>query len=148
MARAPAALRGFARYAWSAVLTVTELALTPVTVTVDGAVQYAGPSALVAVMNGTRYGGGFRISPQSDVRDGLLDVLASREVTRLSLLGLMALVLCGRHLRHARVTAGQGREVTVEWARPVALHLDGDLAGTVTRLRAHVLPGAVELLNA
>ncbi|GHF30209.1 YegS/Rv2252/BmrU family lipid kinase [Deinococcus metalli] len=148
MARAPAALRGFARYAWSAVLTVKELALTPVTVTVDGAVQYAGPSALVAVMNGTRYGGGFQISPQSDVRDGCLDVLASREVTRASLLGLMIRVLRGRHLEHARVSAGQGSAVTVEWARPVALHLDGDLAGMVTRLHARVLPGAVALLNA
>lgn len=148
MAHAPQALRGFVRYVWAAVRTVRELTLTPVTVTVDGAVQYAGPSALVAVMNGTRYGGGFQISPRSDVRDGQLNILASRTVTRPSLLGLMLLVLPGRHLGHPAVTAGQGREVTVEWARPVALHLDGDLAGTVQRVRAQIRPGVVLLLTA
>ncbi|WP_295817330.1 diacylglycerol kinase family protein [uncultured Deinococcus sp.] len=148
MIHAPPALHGFARYVWSAVQTVRELTLTPVTVTVDGAVQYTGPSALVAVMNGTRYGGGFQISPRSDIRDGRLNVLASRAVTRGRLLGLMLRVLPGRHLGHPAVTAGQGQAVTVEWARPVALHLDGDLAGTVQRVSARVLPGAVLFLTA
>ncbi|WP_309572067.1 diacylglycerol kinase family lipid kinase [Deinococcus sp.] len=148
MMHAPAALRGFSRYAWSAVRTVADLDLSPVTVMVDGQVQYAGPSALVAVMNGTRYGGGFLISPESDVRDGLLDVLVSREVTRLGLLGLMARVLRGKHMGHPAVSAGKGRAVKVEWHRPMALHLDGDLAGKVTRLSVRVLEGAVTLLNA
>lgn len=148
MTRAPARLQGFVRYLWSAVATLRELSLGTVTVTVDGKRLHQGPSALVAVMNGTRYGGGFQISPLSDAQDGRLNVLASGPVNRLQLLGLMARVLRGAHLGHPLVHHRAGREVEVVWDRPTDLHLDGDLHGRVTRLRAQVLPDAVVLLNA
>ncbi|MFC4636815.1 diacylglycerol/lipid kinase family protein [Deinococcus hohokamensis] len=147
MARAPRPLRGFARYAWAALVTVSELGLTQVQVKVDGHELYLGPSALVAVMNGARYGGGFQISPQSDARDGRANVLASGPLGRAQLLGLMARVLRGRHLGHAAVYHGTGQAVTVRWAAPTPLHLDGDLHGLVTELQVRVLPGAVTLLN-
>ncbi|WP_345460149.1 diacylglycerol kinase family protein [Deinococcus carri] len=145
--RAPARLSGFGRYAWAALAALRELTLTPVQVEVDGQALYAGPSCLAAVMNGTRYGGGFHISPASDPRDGRLNALASGPVTRAQLLGLMARVLPGRHLGHPRVHHAAGHTATVTWARPTYLHLDGDLAGQVTGVRVEVLPGAVTLLN-
>lgn len=147
MRRAPAHLSGFGRYVWSALAALRDLTLTPVRVEVDGRVMYAGPSCLAAVMNGTRYGGGFRISPASDARDGLLNVLASGPVTRRQLLALMGRVLLGRHLGHPRVHHAVGRTATVTWGRPTYLHLDGDLAGQVTEVRVEVLPGALTLLN-
>lgn len=147
MSRAPARLQGFARYLWSALATLRTLSLATVTVTVDGQVLHQGPSALVAAMNGTRYGGGFLISPWSNAQDGLLNVLASGPVTRLQLLGLMARVVRGAHLGHPKVHHAAGRRVEVVWDRPTDLHLDGDLHGRVTRLTARVLPGAVHLLT-
>ena len=147
MGRAPARLSGFGRYAWAALAALRNLALTPVRVEVDGQVLYAGPSCLAAVMNGTRYGGGFRISPASDARDGLLNALASGPVTRGQLLALMGWVLPGRHLGHPRVHHTAGQTATVTWSRPTHLHLDGDLAGRVTGVRVEVLPGALTLLN-
>ncbi|WP_345450408.1 diacylglycerol kinase family protein [Deinococcus aluminii] len=147
MLRAPARLSGFGRYAWAALAALRDLTLTPVTVEVDGRVRYAGPSCLVAVMNGTRYGGGFRISPASDARDGLLNALASGPVTRAQLLALMGRVLPGRHLGHPRVHHAAGHAATVTWARPTYLHLDGDLAGRVLGIQVEVLSGAVTLLN-
>lgn len=145
--RAPPRLSGFGRYAWAALAALRDLSLIPGTVEVDGRVLYAGPSALVALMNGTRYGGGFHISPTSDARDGLLHALASGPVTRPQLLALMGRVLRGRHLGHPRVHHAPGRVVTVAWARPTHLHLDGDLTGRVTGVRVEVVPGAVTLLN-
>ncbi|WP_102126138.1 diacylglycerol/lipid kinase family protein [Deinococcus planocerae] len=145
--QAPARLSGFGRYAWAALTALRGLTLTPVTVEVDGAVMYRGPSCLAAVMNGTRYGAGFRVSPLSDPEDGLLNAVASGPVTRPQVLGLMGLLLRGRHLGHPRVHHAAGRRVTVTWARPTHLHLDGDLAGRVTRVEVEVLPGAVTLLG-
>ena len=148
MTRAPASLRGLAQYAWGAALSVRELTLTEVRVEVDGQLLYGGPSALAAAMNGTRYGGGFLISPESDPRDGRLNVLVSGPVNRSSLIHLMALVLRGRHLGHPAVHHGAGQHVRIRWERPVPVHLDGDLHGQVQELTAEVLPGAVTLLNA
>ncbi|WP_231557263.1 diacylglycerol kinase family protein [Deinococcus sp. YIM 77859] len=147
MNRTPAALPGFGRYVWAALGALRDLRLTSVAVEVDGEELYVGPSALTAVMNGTRYGGGFHISPASDPRDGRLNVLASGPLTRRQLLALMGRVLPGRHLGHPQVYHRAGRVVTVRWAQPMALHLDGDPAGQVTALQVEVLPGAVTLLN-
>ncbi|GGR44735.1 diacylglycerol kinase [Deinococcus seoulensis] len=148
MTRAPRHLRGFARYAWSAVATIRELNLTRVTITADDQILYAGPSGIVAIMNGTRYGGGFRISPESDVRDGQVNVIAGGHMNRRQLTRLMLSVLRGTHLRDPRVTTRAARTVHVHWNAPVRIHLDGDLHGHVTELHVETLPGAVHLLNA
>ncbi|GGN30415.1 diacylglycerol/lipid kinase family protein [Deinococcus daejeonensis] len=148
MDRVPPRVRGLARYAWSAVATLKDLTLADVTVDADGVTLYAGPSPIVAVMNGTRYGGGFLISPQSDVRDGLLNVVVGGPMTRLQLSGLLARVLRGTHLSHPLAHHAAARQVSVRWSRPIRAHLDGDLSAPVTRLEAEVRPGAVRLLNA
>lgn len=147
MERAPQRVRGFARYAWAAVATVRELRVADVQITLDGQPFYSGPSPIVAVMNGTRYGGGFRISPQSSPRDGVLDVVAGGSMNRLQLVGLMLRVLRGTHLAQPQVHTAQGREVTVRWDAPTPLHLDGDVHGQVTAIRVRVLEGVVKLLN-
>lgn len=147
MLRAPARLTGFGRYLWGAFAALRDLQLTDLTLTVDGQTVYSGPSCLAAVMNGTRYGGGFLISPQSDAHDGKLNALASGPVTRPQLLGLMARVLRGTHLDQPRVYHAAGRAVTIRWAAPTHLHLDGDLSGEVSEIQVRVLAGAVTLLN-
>lgn len=145
--RAPGALPGFWRYAWGALGSVRDLRLEDLRVVADGEVIYQGPSCLAAVMNGTRYGGGFHISPASDARDGLLNAVCSGPVNRAQLLGLMAQVLRGTHLGRPRVHTGEGRRVELHWAAPVHLHLDGDLWGQAQEVHAEALPGAVRLLN-
>ncbi|SMB93791.1 Diacylglycerol kinase family enzyme [Deinococcus hopiensis KR-140] len=146
-AQAPGRLSGFGRYAWAALKALRELRLTRVTAEVDGRVLYSGPSCLAAVMNGTRYGGGFQISPASDVGDGRLNALVSGPVSRPQLLALMARVLRGRHLGHPLVSHAAGQTVTLSWTRPTPLHLDGDVAGEVTAVRVEVVPGAVQSLR-
>ena len=148
MKRTPARWPGMARYAWGAMTTVRHLHLSSVTVEVDGQPWYEGQSALCAVMNGTRYGGGFRISPQSDARDGLLNVVTSGPINRLELLNLMAQVFAAKHIGQPKVHATQGKHVTVSWNEPMALHVDGEDAGKITSLTVQVRPNAVHLLNA
>lgn len=147
MARAPARFQGFARYAWSAIATVRELHLSNVQITLDGGALYSGPSPIVAVMNGTRYGGGFQISPQSSPRDGLLNVVVGGPMNRLQLVKLMLRVLRGSHLSQSQVHTAQGREVVIRWDAPTPLHLDGDLHGQATAIRVRILEGVVKLLN-
>ncbi|MDO4244790.1 MAG: diacylglycerol kinase family lipid kinase [Deinococcus sp.] len=145
--RAPRGWPGFWRYAWGAVTSLGDLRLAGLRLTVDGQTLYQGPSVLAAVMNSTRYGGGFHISPQSDARDGLLNAVCSGPLSRLQLADLMLRVLPGKHLGHPLVHHAQGRDIELLWDTPMFLHLDGDLYGQARHLRARVLPGAVTLLN-
>nr|MDQ3399313.1 diacylglycerol kinase family lipid kinase [Deinococcota bacterium] len=79
-ARVPTSFGGFGQYAIGALLALHELHAHRLQVSVDGASVFSGPSFLVAVMNGTRYGGGFHISPQSLLSDGQADVLIGKQV--------------------------------------------------------------------
>lgn len=147
MLRAPKQLSGFGRYAWGAVTSISSLKLVDLQVVVDGQLLYRGPSCLSAVMNGTRYGGGFLISPASDARDGKLNVLCSTEVNRTQLIGLMLKVLQGQHLGHQRVRHTTGERAEIRWQQPVHLHLDGDAYGLASEVHARILPGVITLLN-
>ena len=147
-ARLPERLGGFGGYALGALLSVGALRNRGLELRVDGQLVFQGEGFLAAVMNGTRYGGGFYISPQGRPDDGLLNVLAGRSVSRLELLPLMARVLKGRHLGHPKVVHVTGRHVTLRWAEPTPLHIDGDLEGRVDALEVTLLPGAIQLLGA
>jgi len=147
-AQSPSFLGGFGQYALGALLTVRDLRARRLVVAVDGVPFFDGESFLCAVMNGARYGGGFRISPRGIPSDGLADVLVARRVARLALLPLMLRVLLGRHLGHGKVAYVQAAQVTLCWAEPTPLHLDGDLYGPTNAVEVTLLPRAVALLGA
>ena len=148
LGEAPAWLPGFQRYVWAALSALRQLRTEQVEIVLDSKTMYLGPACLVAVMNGTRYGGGFGISPRSDAFDGQLNVVLGERLIRLSVLGLMLRVLRGTHLGHPRVHAGSGETVTVRWKTPIMTHLDGELAGPQRELSVRVVPGALQLLSA
>lgn len=60
---------------------------------------YDGKVILVAVGNGSYYGGGFQILPDADMGDGLLDTIVGEHNSRIRLLGLLLDLLKGEHIR-------------------------------------------------
>lgn len=147
-ARSPPSLGGFGGYALGALSALRDFRSCRLEVTLNGAPFFEGESFLCALMNGTRYGGGFRISPLGNPADGLADVLVGRRVSRPALLPLMLRVLRGRHLGHDKVAHAQAAHVALRWAEPMPLHLDGDLCGEADALHVTLLPRAVTLLGA
>lgn len=144
----PRALGGFGGYALAALLSMRELRTAQLEVTLGDRCVFRGPSFLCAVMNGTRYGGGFHISPKGRLDDGLADILVGAPVSRLALAPLMLRVLRGRHLSHPKVTHLRGARVTLRWSAAMDLHLDGDLGEPTLTLELELLPKAVRLLGA
>ncbi|MFP5282664.1 MAG: sphingosine kinase, partial [Actinomycetes bacterium] len=67
----------------------------------------------VAVGNTSSYGGGMRICPDADPRDGLLDVTIVHPVGRLKLLWLLPQIYSGRFARDPCVEQLRAREVVV-----------------------------------
>ena len=152
MLRAPARLlglplSGFPRYLWAALTGLRGLETGALTVTLDGQPFYSGPSCLVAAMNGSRYGSGFRIAPGADPHDGQLELVLGGQLSRAALLPLMARVLRGSHLNHPQVRHARARSATLEWQSPMQTHLDGELAGRQQKLSVRVLPGALSFLS-
>jgi diacylglycerol kinase (ATP) len=140
-------LGGFPRYLWAALSGLRRLESSQLSVTLGGQPFYSGPSCLVAVMNGGRYGGGFQIAPGSDPQDGLLNVVLGANLSRGALLPLMARVLQGRHLDHLQVRSAQAERAELSWQSEMQTHLDGELAGRHQKLSVRLLPGALSLLS-
>ncbi len=139
---------GPAAYLYGALRAIAAYAPTPIRVTVDGATIHEGPSGLVAVANGSHFGGGMRIAPTARTDDGALDVLVLCDTTRRVLVGdLLPKLYSGAHLGHPAVRHARGSVVTVEGAMPFPLELDGEVVGT-TPARFTVVRGAVRMLVA
>nr|WP_281377094.1 hypothetical protein [Deinobacterium chartae] len=146
--QAPGNLRGLGRYLWAVAQALRDLEQRRATVYADGRLVFDGPALLIAVMNGTRYGGGFRIAPQAHPADGLFDVVIARELRRAQVAAVLPRVIAGLHLNHPAVLHLRAREVQVLWEAPVDAHVDGEMAAASDRFHARILPGALRLRGA
>ena len=89
-------LQGFWAYAASAVVNVVRGVSQPLRVTLCGQTRDE-EMTMVCVCNGRYYGGGFYAVPEADPRDGLLDVLLVKKITRAQVPGLIGKYKAGRY---------------------------------------------------
>lgn len=103
-------------------------------------------SAIFAVQVGPSYGGGFRICPEADPTDGLLDVCYNVHMPALPhLLALFALARTGRHVRSRAVRLRRVRRLVLDFEREPPCQVDGErLVGT--HFEIDVVPRALRVL--
>jgi diacylglycerol kinase (ATP) len=111
-------------------------------VTADGALIERRLFALAAVSIGPTYGGGFRINPDADPRDGWFDLCTIWKPSLIRALRLLPMVEKGKHLDQPEVRRMRARHVVLEAAQPICAHLDGEVL-TGTRFEARILPQAL-----
>jgi diacylglycerol kinase (ATP) len=99
---------------------------------------------LVALGNGTSYGGGMKITPQASYHDGLLDVLVVNRISIPALLRVFPKVFSGSHLSHPAVAVRRARRVRLS-APGVVSYADGERFGPLP-LDVEVVPGALGVL--
>lgn len=99
---------------------------------------------LVAVGNFGSYGGGMRICPDADARDGLLDLTIIHPVRRGTLLRLLPAIYSGRFVRHPCVERRHAREVVVDGPGLVGFG-DGEQIGAAP-LTVTSVPAALSVL--
>ncbi|GGI08859.1 diacylglycerol/lipid kinase family protein [Egicoccus halophilus] len=98
----------------------------PVEVVVDGRRLSDGPTLLVAVCNGTSFGGGARVAPDADPTDGLLDVVVVQATGPLERAAFGLALQRGTHLERDDVLLARGREVSVQ-GHDLRDDVDGEL---------------------
>jgi diacylglycerol kinase (ATP) len=100
---------------------------------------------LVAFANAPWYGHGMRIAPQASLDDGEVDVCFVRAMSRLRLLGLFPKVYRGKHVGLPEVEYFRAPRLRIESEQPLAVHADGEPAGT-TPVEISVLPRALQVI--
>ncbi|MEV5566221.1 diacylglycerol kinase [[Kitasatospora] papulosa] len=101
-------------------------------------------ATLIAVGNGTTYGGGMRICADAVMDDGLFDVTVVGDCSRTTLLKVFPKVYRGTHLGHPAVTVHRVSSISLA-AAGVTAYADGEPLGPLP-LDATCVPGAVRVL--
>ncbi|MEW2415707.1 diacylglycerol kinase [Streptomyces sp. NPDC046866] len=116
----------------------------PYRITLDDGPPLETEATLVAVGNGTSYGGGMRICAEAVPDDGLLDVVVVGDCSRATLLKVFPQVYKGTHLGHPKVTVHRAARVTLE-APGLTAYADGEPVGPLP-VTAECVPAAVRVL--
>ncbi|MFI1800558.1 diacylglycerol kinase [Streptomyces sp. NPDC020379] len=137
---------GRLRYDVALLAELAALRPVPYRITLDGGPARQADATLVAVGNGSSYGGGMRICAGARLDDGLFDITVVGPCSRSTLLTVFPKVYQGTHLGHPAVTVHRAAEVTLE-APGTTGYADGEPLGPLP-LTATAVPGAVRLLGA
>jgi diacylglycerol kinase (ATP) len=108
-------------------------------------------SLMLALGNGPREGGGFIITPDAKLDDGLLNYVTIKKISRLMMLRLVPEVMRGTHGRFKQVRMGTCHKMTVTSQQPLYIHCDGEIYagfGTdVRKLAIQILPNSIFFLK-
>jgi diacylglycerol kinase (ATP) len=106
---------------------------------------------MLALGNGPREGGGFAITPDAKLDDGLLNYVIIQKISRLMMLRLVPEVMRGTHGRFKKVHMGTCRSMTITSKQPLYIHCDGEIyAGfgtNVRKLAIQILPNSIHYLK-
>jgi diacylglycerol kinase (ATP) len=106
---------------------------------------------MLVLCNGGREGGGFKVHPEANPLDGLLQYAGVRKLSRPMMFRLLPEVMKGSHLHFKQVRSGTFRYLELVADRPLMIHTDGEiLAGFGMDLRSisvEVLPGELEVVS-
>ncbi|MFE1415771.1 diacylglycerol kinase [Streptomyces sp. NPDC058746] len=116
----------------------------PYRITLDDGPAVETEATLVAVGNGSSYGGGMRICAGAEPDDGLFDVTVVGACSRATLLKVFPRVYRGTHLDHPKVTVHRARKVTLE-AAGITAYADGEPLGALP-VTAECVPGALRVV--
>jgi diacylglycerol kinase (ATP) len=134
------------RFRYDVAMLAELAALRPIRyrVAFDDAEERELEATLIAVGNGSSYGGGMRICADAVMDDGLFDVCVVGPCSRTTLLRVFPLVYSGTHPSHPVVTVHRAARVRLA-AAGVTGYADGEPVGPLP-LTARTVPGALRLL--
>jgi YegS/Rv2252/BmrU family lipid kinase len=121
----------------------------PMRVDVDGQ-EFEENVATFSVTNGPREGGGFPVTPDAEMDDGLLSYMFIKQVDRLTMLRLLIEAINGRHVRYPQVKCGTAKAITIEAGRGVPIHTDGEVFGSweadIRYVKLEIVPAAIRVV--
>ncbi|MCB0084921.1 MAG: diacylglycerol kinase family lipid kinase [Caldilineaceae bacterium] len=143
-------LNGVVLYAVAAIRTLLHFRAAPMEIECvrhDGHTQaVSGSIMMVSVGNSPRTGGGFHLTPQAKLDDGLLDMGVATAISKLRLLSLLPRALFGKHTSDPAFTLWQCRRIRIQCADGIPVHADGELlSAAAQKIAIEVLPGRLRI---
>lgn len=127
-------LRGTSAYIFGAACAFFQLSSYDVKVKLDGKADFDGAITLLAIGNGTTYGGGFKATPEAKVDDGLLDICLVGKINRRQFLQLVGAYKKGTHIKEEIakniVRYKRAQKIEIQSETDLGVSVDGELIHT------------------
>ena len=136
-------IRGRIKYTIATLCEIIQFKAIQYQLKIDGVERETG-AMLVAVANGPSYGGGMQIVPSADYRDGELDLLILKPVSKLELLKVFPKVFSGAHVSHPAVEIHRAKSVFL--SATTLAYADGEFIDQLP-IRVEVIPNALQLVD-
>lgn len=108
-------------------------------VVIDGVTHEFDDVWLVSTMKGRYYGGGMMVTPDQDRSSDELSVLVFHGGSRVKVLSVFSTVYTGKHVKYKKlVEIFRGKSVHVEFDKPTALQMDGEVETDVLSYTAYM----------
>lgn len=106
-----------------------------------------GPLFLALAGNGRCSGGGFYLTPDASIDDGMLDGCVIRDAPVPRILTLIPRALAGKHVGQPEVAIQKMDRMVVTTSEPLPVQADGEvLAESATEVAIHIVPGGLNML--
>jgi diacylglycerol kinase (ATP) len=139
-------LKGLSRYLYAVLKTLAKYKSVQMSIELDDRLL-EGKRYLVAVGNGISAGGGFLLTPDARLDDGLLDVCLVSDLSVGRVLRVLPSVLNGSHGKYPEVTMRQAKRIRIKSEMPVSIHRDGEVPSQkVSEFELRVDPGYLHIV--
>jgi len=139
--------KGFAVYLVAIIRALANYKAHPMSVEYDGT-RVHRRLLFASIANGRCQGGGFWLTPDALIDDGLLDLCLVDKMRLDEIIRHIPKVMEGTHGRLKQVRMSRARNITVTSSAPIPVATDGEVLSTNAHsVRIETLPGAIEILT-
>ncbi len=114
-------------------------------VVVDGKPHEAS-SFIIALANSSQFGNNARVAPLASVCDELIDVCFIRKVPFTKVIGFATKMFSGTLDKSSLVDIHKGKKISIDFAKPVAFHIDGEPQEPASKFEVHIDSGRLRML--
>ncbi len=145
-------LRGFLMYLTAVIQTIV-LNHDPAHVQIETDTEKIDDQVLMTTLcNGGREGGGFMLSPDSKMNDGVMEFLFVRKVSRAMMFRLVPEFMKGTHRRFTKqIRMGACKRFAMTSDRPLYIHADGEIftsfGSNLHKVTFEILPNALRVVR-
>jgi YegS/Rv2252/BmrU family lipid kinase len=108
------------------------------------------PSLFLSLGMGPRHGGGFLLTPDAQLDDGLIDSCLVNVVSRRTMISMLLRVINGTHTTSEHVSMRQNKRLSIRASVPLPIHVDGEMLAypedNVRNVTITCLPGALRIV--
>ncbi len=140
-------LRGLPLYLLALLRTLPRYSAGKFHVEIDGQIDER-MCFLIYIGNGAYEGGGFKLTPDASINDGLLDVCMIDPVSITRALRVLPGAIKGLHVRQPEVSLWKGTRIVVTGYSPFPAHVDGEIIGDdLVSLSVAMIPGRLNVIT-